>query len=319
MAASNSRPTTVTEWIDLHRLAPPETDVRTTRDRDQVRSIAQSLERSGQLQAAKVYPSNVDAIDADDVSPDDLREATMDADELIVVDGWTRREAARINNWDQLRCEIFAEPPEDQVIASLDANTERLDMTDYETITALKDWKDATGKTDEELAQAIGKSRSTVSNYFRALEVPDPIRQYWKDPDSIVEYGHIREVAGLPTQELQEKCIRDAIEFERGVGAFRDTVRNTLEGWKRKQASEQTKDEAEDEGHSRKAAREEARTREQNEPSMTCFFCGEPTDRQVAVPVCEEDSGMVYRKKESGEPLLASIANEDNAEAPADD
>jgi len=319
MATGSQQPTTVTEWVDLHRLAPPETDVRANRDRGQIRSIAQSLERSGQLQAAKVFPSNVDAVDADEISADELRETALEADELVVVDGWTRREAAKVNNWDSLRCEIFPSEPEDQTIESLDANTERLDMTDFETIKALRDWKDETGATDEQVAQKIGKARSTVSNYFRALDGYEPAVMAWKDPETIIEYGHVRELEQLPTDELKEKCLQDALEFERGVGAFRQTVNNTLEGWKRKQASQQTKAEAEDEGHSQKAAREEARTRQQNEPSMTCFFCGEPTDRQVAVPVCEEDSGMVYRKKESGEPLLASIADEDNAEAPADD
>lgn len=318
MSEADETPT-VTEWIELHRLEPPETDVRSNRDREELRSLGQSLERSGQLQAAKVYPV-IDGeayLDAD-AGQDALTDALTDADDFRVVDGWSRREAARIANWDRLRCEVFPEPPEDQILASLDANTERLDMDDYETIKALADLKEQQGLTQEELAQKIGRARSTVSNYFRALDGYEPAVTAWKDPDSHISYGHVREIEQLPNEELKERVLTDALEFDRSVSMLRQTAKNTLEGWKRNQADQRTKEEREDDGHTERARREEARTREANENAMQCFFCGDPTERQVAVPVCEEDSGMVYRKKESGDPLLASLQPEEEAQSEAD-
>ena len=100
----SATPPSVVEYVRLGRLRPPETDVRQSRDRDQVRSIAESMERSGQLQAAKVYPPETVLEDyPDDLDVQDLREIAASECDLVVEDGWTRREAARINNWKQLR------------------------------------------------------------------------------------------------------------------------------------------------------------------------------------------------------------------------
>lgn len=165
---------TIVEWLPLDHLEPPATDVRNYRDRDKVRSIAESLERSGQIQPAKVVPViDGDRVDDPDADRDALRALLDDAETFETVDGWTRREAARINNWERLRCEIWPTEPDDQVIESIEANTERLDMDDYETMASIKEWADENGLTHEAVGDRLGKSRSTISNWFRALDAPD--------------------------------------------------------------------------------------------------------------------------------------------------
>lgn len=319
MPAPDRLPTT-TEWIELHRLQPPETDVRSNRDPDDLRALAQSLERSGQLQAAKVYPANWDEFDEETRQQSGALVDMIDqAAEFVVVDGWSRREAARIANWDRLRCEIFPEPPEDQVIASLDANTERLEMDDYETIRALHDWKEETGATQQDVADKIGKSRSRVANLFRALDAYEPVVTAWQDPDTHIEVGHVLAIEQLPEDDLKEKVLQDALQYDRSVSMTRETAKNTLKGWKRDQKTERSKEAAEKEGTARQAAQEKAAREAAAAQDPPCILCGDQGGHTIALPVCQEDYGLLTRKKETGEPLLADLAADDVEPAEADD
>lgn len=304
-------PVTVVEHVRIDRLAPPETDVRQGRDRDQVRSIAQSMERSGQLQAAKVYPPDYKELwEDDDPTHQALRDIAAGEGDLQVEDGWTRREAARVNNWDTLRVEIFPTPAEDTVVAQLEANTERLDMSDYETMIALYDYADDKEFTQAEIAEVVGKARSTVSNWFRALEAPDYLLTAWRDPSTHVEYGHVREILQLPTEDLQRKVLDDAMQYDRSVSMTRETAKNTLKAWKRNQRDQRSKEQRENDGKAARAERQARKEVEQSEDKRTCLIDGNEAVTTIAVPVCKEDYGLLTRLKETGEPLLAAMQDE---------
>jgi ParB/RepB/Spo0J family partition protein len=315
----SSTPPSVVEYVRLGRLRPPETDVRQSRDRDQVRSIAESMERSGQLQAAKVYPDPAVLEDYDDdLDVQDLREIAAAECDLVVEDGWTRREAARINNWKQLRVEIFPDASDDTVVAQLEANTERIDMADYETMQALKTWSDETDKSQAEVAETIGKARSTVSNWFRALDAPEYLTTRWQDPDTHIEYGHVREILRLPTEDLQRKVLEDCLQYDRSVTMTRETAKNTAKAWKRNQQDDRSKEEREADGQARRAERQAKQEVARQEDRPDCVLCGAAGKTTIALPVCKEDYGLLTRKKETGEPLLGEVAAEESPE-PAPD
>jgi len=315
----SSTPPSVVEYVRLGRLRPPETDVRQSRDRDQVRSIAESMERSGQLQAAKVYPDPAVLEDYDDdLDVQDLREIAAGECDLVVEDGWTRREAARINNWKQLRVEIFPDASDDTVVAQLEANTERIDMADYETMQALKTWSVETDKSQAEVAETIGKARSTVSNWFRALDAPEYLTTRWQDPDTHIEYGHVREILRLPTEDLQRKVLEDCLQYDRSVTMTRETAKNTAKAWKRNRQDDRSKEEREAEGQARRAERQAKQEVARQEDRPDCVLCGAPGKTTIALPVCKEDYGLLTRKKETGEPLLGEVAAEESPEPASD-
>jgi len=313
-------PPTVVEYVRIGRLQPPETDVRQSRDRDQVRSIAESMERSGQLQAVKVYPpDHADRWEEEEPTERALREYAAGEADLVVEDGWTRREAARINNWDQLRVELFPNPAENTEIAQLEANTERIDMSDYETMVAIYDWAEETEKTQAEVAETIGKARSTVSNWFRALSAPDHLLTPWQDPDTHIEYGHVREILQLPTEDLQRKVLEDALQYDRSVTMTRETAKNTVKAWKRNQRDERTKEEREADGKADRAEREARKEVANQEDARPCLLCGAKAETTIALPVCKEDYGLLTRKKETEEPLLGDVPDESTDQAAGDD
>jgi ParB-like chromosome segregation protein Spo0J len=319
-ADTQTRGPTVVEWIPLDRLEPPETDVRTSRDRDQVRSIAQSLERSGQLQPAKVYPSNIEDLgDPAEATQADLREIAASAEPLTVVDGWTRREAARLANWDRLRCEIHPDRPTDQVVESLDANTERIDMDDYETMVAIRDWQNETGKTQREVAEKLGKAPSTISNWFRALDGFGPAVQCWRDPETHVEYGHVREIESLPNEKLKKKVLQDCMEFERSVAMLRQTCQNTVRGWKRQQQDQRSQEQKTQDGTAKRAEREAKKAASEAEEVERCKLCGGKGGHRIAISTCKEDYGLLTRLKESGGALLAEEGDQETSGSDPDE
>jgi ParB/RepB/Spo0J family partition protein len=277
------------------------------------------MERSGQLQAAKVYPDPAVLEDYDDdLDVQDLREIAAAECDLVVEDGWTRREAARINNWKQLRVEIFPDASDDTVVAQLEANTERIDMADYETMQALKTWSDETDKSQAEVAETIGKARSTVSNWFRALDAPEYLTTRWQDPDTHIEYGHVREILRLPTEDLQRKVLEDCLQYDRSVTMTRETAKNTAKAWKRNQQDERSKEEREADGQARRAERQAKQEVARQEDRPDCVLCGAPGKTTIALPVCKEDYGLLTRKKETGEPLLGEVAAEESPEPSPD-
>jgi ParB family chromosome partitioning protein len=72
--------------------------------------------------------------------------------------------------------------------------------------------------TQEEVAQRVGKSRSSVANTLRILELPAEVRQAIMD-EKITE-GHARAIASLPSQEAQLVLLKKIIENKISV---RDT------------------------------------------------------------------------------------------------
>jgi ParB family chromosome partitioning protein len=84
------------------------------------------------------------------------------------------------------------------------------------------------GWTQEELAQRIGKERSSVANALRLLRLPAPIQDDLRA--GRLTMGHARALLALTTSAEQFKLRDDILAHDWSVRATEDTVRATTAG-----------------------------------------------------------------------------------------
>ncbi|MCD6055715.1 MAG: chromosome partitioning protein ParB [Gammaproteobacteria bacterium] len=107
---------------------------------------------------------------------------------------------------------------EDALAIALIENIQREDLNPLEEAMALKRLLDEFSMTHQEIAEAVGKSRSSVSNLLRLMELPDTVKQLLENGD--LEMGHARALLALTS-------VDERIQAARQVAAKALSVRET--------------------------------------------------------------------------------------------
>lgn len=85
-------------------------------------------------------------------------------------------------------------------------NVQRADLSPIEEATAYKQLMDRFGRTQDSVAEAVGKSRSHVANTLRLLALPEGVRTHLLE--GRLSAGHARAIATAPNAEaLAEEII----------------------------------------------------------------------------------------------------------------
>jgi ParB family transcriptional regulator, chromosome partitioning protein len=135
-----------------------------------------------------------------------------------LVAGERRLRAAEMAGLDRVPAVIRQAAPREQLELALVENIQRADLNPMEEARAYRQLIDEFGLGQEELAGRVGRSRPTITNTLRLLELPEPIQQVVSE-GSISE-GHARALAGLGDARAQEELL--AIVLARGL-SVRDT------------------------------------------------------------------------------------------------
>lgn len=103
-------------------------------------------------------------------------------------------------------------------------NVQRADLNPIEEAQSYRQLIDRFGHTQEDVAQAVAKSRSHIANMMRLLNLPDGIQSYVAEGQ--LSAGHARAIATAPNAEqLAEEIIakglsvREAERLAKGVSA----------------------------------------------------------------------------------------------------
>lgn len=88
-------------------------------------------------------------------------------------------------------------------------NIQREDINAVEAATAYKRLADEFGLSQEDLAFALGKSRSTIANTMRLLNLPDTIRESLRA--GRISEGHARAILSIESEEEQLDLCRQVI------------------------------------------------------------------------------------------------------------
>jgi ParB family chromosome partitioning protein len=102
-------------------------------------------------------------------------------------------------------------------------NLQRTDLGPLEEATAFQRLVDEFGLTQEQVADRIGKDRSTVSNSIRLLKLPPSVRQLVEDQR--LSMGHARALLGLDEPAAIERAARTVVDRELSVRATEALVK----------------------------------------------------------------------------------------------
>lgn len=103
---------------------------------------------------------------------------------------------------------------------SLVENVQREDLNAVEEAFAYKALIEKFGLTQEQISREVGKSRSSVANMLRLLELPDEVLELVKDDK--LSQGHAKVILGLKTDEKMIAVANSVVENGYSV---RDTER----------------------------------------------------------------------------------------------
>ncbi len=118
------------------------------------------------------------------------------ADEKFeIIAGERRWRASQLAQLDTIPCIIKDVPDEAAVAIALIENIQREDLNAMEEAIALQRLQDEFELTHQEVADAVGKSRTSVTNYLRLNRLEDDVKTLMEHGD--LEFGHAKVLLGL--------------------------------------------------------------------------------------------------------------------------
>jgi ParB family chromosome partitioning protein len=120
----------------------------------------------------------------------------IDRDRYEIVAGERRWRAAQLAGLADIPALVRDIPDEAAVAVALIENIQREDLNPLEEATALKRLTEGFGLTHQEVADAVGRSRASVSNLLRLLDLHSDVKAAISRGE--MEMGHARALAGLP-------------------------------------------------------------------------------------------------------------------------
>jgi ParB family transcriptional regulator, chromosome partitioning protein len=118
-------------------------------------------------------------------------------------------------------------PDERLLAAALIENIQREDLNPIEEAHAYRRLADEFSLTQEQIAEAVGKDRSSIANYVRLLRLPDEIREYVAG--GTLSMGHARALLSLPDHTAQLHTGRLIVERKLSVRETEALVKRTLD------------------------------------------------------------------------------------------
>lgn len=149
---------------------------------------------------------------------------TLDGYQLVA--GERRVRAARLAGLERIPAVVRQLADRAQLELALVENLQREDLDPLESARAYRQLLDEFGITQDEIAERVGRARSTVANTLRLLDL-HPAVQAAVAAGEVTE-GHGRAIGGLPL-ELQETVVKTVIEGDLSVRQTEELVRRLRE------------------------------------------------------------------------------------------
>lgn len=102
-------------------------------------------------------------------------------------------------------------------------NLQRQDLNPIEEAEGYARLSTEFGLTQTEIAELVGKDRSTVANLLRVLQLPPTVRRLLERGD--LTLGHARPLLALDDPALIERVAREAVDHELSVRAVEERIR----------------------------------------------------------------------------------------------
>lgn len=191
--------------VEIELIVPNPAQPRLRFDPRSIEEMARSIKESGVLQPILVVPED---------------------DYYKIIVGERRWRAAQQAGLKKIPVLIRSIPGEKQLEISLVENLHREDLNPLEIALVYQRLINELGYTHEEIADRVGKDRTSVTNHLRLLTLPQKVQEYLAE--NKISMGHARALVSLEQPELQvavaEKIIAQELtvrEVERLVARLK--------------------------------------------------------------------------------------------------
>ena len=127
-----------------------------------------------------------------------------------IVAGERRWRAARMAGLTEVPAVIREMTDSEEMLFALIENLQREDLTPLEEARGYRTLIETQDLTQEEVSQAVGKSRPSVTNALRLLNLPDDIQEMLEKGE--ITAGHARTLLSFPNQEAMRLGAQKARE-----------------------------------------------------------------------------------------------------------
>jgi len=168
--------------VPLSSLRPNPDQPRKTFPDDSIEELAESIRRHGLLQPI-------------------IAESASEGDYIIVA-GERRFRAAGRAGLTEVPVIVRSVSSEKRLQLSLIENIQREDLNPMEEARAYHSLMELTGYTQEQVAEAVGKNRSTVANALRMLRLSEAMQSAVRD--GVISAGHARSLLAVSDDATRE-------------------------------------------------------------------------------------------------------------------
>lgn len=141
----------------------------------------------------------------------------------ILIAGERRLRAARLAGLEKVPVIIRTVTDQQRLTEALIENIQRADLSPLESARGFKRLVDEFNLTHEQLASQVGKSRTSVTNTLRLLNLPQTVQDALSAQK--ISEGHARALLSLPTELAQISALSTILSQELNVRQTEELVR----------------------------------------------------------------------------------------------
>ncbi len=199
-----SRPEGGSVFISISQIIPNPHQPRHTIQPDELQDLVSSIREHGILQPLIVSQD-------------------AQSEQYTLIAGERRLRAAQLAGLDSVPVILRQVTAQQMLELALIENVQRADLTPLETAEAYHELHETFGLSHEEISVRVGKSRVSVTNTLRLLNLPESVRKALAE--GRISEGHARALLGLPTPQGQVAALQTVIRRELTVRQTEELVR----------------------------------------------------------------------------------------------
>lgn len=174
------------EYVPLDQITANPWQPRTHFDNEKLNELAESIKHHGILQPLVV---------------------TKEFDNYQLIAGERRLKAAEILGLDEVPVIVKEVSDRDKLELSIIENIQRRDLNPLETANSYKRLMDEFGLTSDEIAEQVGKGKSTVANFLRLLKLPIVVKEALAKGE--ITFSHAKLILSRSSKEEQVKLFKE--------------------------------------------------------------------------------------------------------------
>jgi ParB family transcriptional regulator, chromosome partitioning protein len=191
--------------VDIDMLRPNKFQPRTHMDDGRIEELSRSIRSNGVIQPIVVRKAD---------------------DGYEIVAGERRWRASQRAGLLKVPIVVRDIPDDRLLAAALIENIQRENLNPIEEAHAYRRLADEFGLTQEQIAESVGKDRSSVANFVRLLRLPPEIRDHVGA--GTLSMGHARALLGLPDEGAQLRIGKEVVAKALSVRETEALVKRTI-------------------------------------------------------------------------------------------